>query len=1428
VLAITARGTKVDWVGRMAHTPSRKAGATLIAAIFYFQLLSALGPRPAAARVDPLNRIVVQIQKPNMLVVLDTSGSLTGVPGDVFDVVTDEVGVDCDDGIDCRGGLSSGTCTISGKGCYSDAQCTSSTCQKGYAACASDSDCMPNAGTCATGQACYTATDCPAQTSGHCALNNNTCSPTNKCTVTNKCKYGNVTCATSSDCRSGMCANNTTACNTDNDCPYKKTGGDCSFEPTPAGGCSDASATGMTSSNSNCPVQTTKVCSDNATRSCTLVADCGKWCTSNHNACTSSSQCQYYESCSTSGKSCNTQSNICTFDHTTCTTLYTDNICKDTNPCVPNPNPCNGVTVNSCLPGAAGDTCNATTTTTGSRMCRRGQTKCTSNSNCTAFTGDKCGPATSRLVMAKRVIRNIVNANANIVNLGLMTFYQTGYYPYYTVSGTSTTTTSTLISEGTLSAYGCYSRSAGLSSTCTLNGKTYTLHGGSNARYTIDDHDDYHDGDGHDGYSRDGDGRGSRDVTAAYCGYFCSIPNQGTGVFTAAYYDSSNVTGTTGGTKTVFPTYRGKVFTEAGVTYRYYDSKPDNYSNGLTPPISVANCGSSCSTACGGRWDTQLAPFINSNPTPADTNAVVTAFNQAMEPVGEGGLFANLGTPSGCTLENNGAADKNHSAYHYMQDVKAADTLSCRLNYVLFVTDGAANGPGDDNCTSSSCSAGNPQSAGCQCKAVLAAYHMRQNLGVKTFVVGFSSDATAGDGHTIADNIAKAGGTDVGGDGHAPYSFSATNEKELGSAIQSVIYQAVSGSYSTSPATASQGTIDGTTERSGTILLDARVDFPTWKGHLVAYDMTTGSPQLIWDAATRLTNMDWKKRKVYTRDASDNLTLISIDQTTGAILNKSALNAAGLGESPDEADRIARWALGDPTLKNPAILGSIINSTPIDVGPPADGTAPRQHRFYLDHQTRPSIIYVGSDDGMLHAFFTRNVTVNGVAYTAGNEAFAYLPRSMLGTLTNVFAQNGQVADPAKHIFGLASSPKVKNLCVANCDDEATAVWKTTLVMTEGWGGNGMFMLDITDPVPASGPPINVMWSAASTSQATTYGNDLGSTVSVPAYTFVPGTNSDDQRVIMVSGYPVDTTSTIQGRMLVSSSVQNGTIKTERTIVPGGTACTQEYALLTDVATSRRQLKDANGLFVGRKELLGAYFGDTWGNLWRYSAATDSAAKIASFGCPHPLHFSPTVVQLDADDPSNPFAGQIFLAQVTNSSLDPVTGGYAASKMVIMKETFTTGGPQLDTTFGTGGQIVLSSASTSQMCAVTNLAGTSCTTPLPANARPLATPTGIIKPDGTGFVLLSNWYVPANACVKGKTYLLVHDFSGSSVTLKQASKVGPDEPVLNPIIVNGALMVSASTGPINITAGLTLKVENAIEPLQNVGDVFQMNGWTEIQ
>jgi hypothetical protein len=1390
--------------------------ARLTVAAYYVGLLASMAttaglvdPPRAEARFNPLLIIQRQVHKPNMLVVLDTSGSLTGVPGGSFDS-TKEVGVDCDDGNNCRGGDAVGTCQATVKSCASDSDCRTSTCKVDRNACVVNADCLAQPGACTqttcdsnnancNKASCFFDADCPASTSGTCTSSKLACNPVTKCASMLKCTYGTSTCtSTSTPCPAyALCQDatgnaTTQQCSVDADCPLKTTGGTCAIS---GGSCTTAST---------CH----KVCSDKTT-ACSADSDCGvcsKGTTASGGHCKTNSDCTTKSAvCNITTNSCSTGNNKCNFPPYPCTVVQANNPCVETNKCVGPANTCTPGPANPCLTGSAGDICNVTAAAGTAGMCRTALTKCAKDSDCPA--GDSCGPATSRIVIAKRVLASIVANNSRLVNFGLMTFYQKGYFPYYSLSSWTTTTQTTFIDVGRLQTKGCFDASAGPAGSCVINGVTYTLRAASNSNYQIA-------------------GATGTNVDTNWCGSFCAISGKGTGAYNGSYYTYAVQNGTPSATPNVQASYLGKTTTISGTAYRYYDSSP-NYYNSPTkpPPISVANCGAGvCNATCGGRWDTQLAPFLDTSDDPTKADAMTAAINDRMQPASYGGLISYGGTPTGCALENSGAANSNASAYDYMKAVQAGDKLSCRQDYVLLITDGEANGPGDVGCDTALCAAADPKAAGCTCKAVLAAQDLRK-IGVKTFVVGFSGDVAIGTGKATNDNIAKAGGTDRGDDGQAPYAFNATSEADLVAAIQGAIYDAVKGSYSTSPPAVSAGTQLVGTVSSGSYALDSRVDFPSWKGHLLAYDATATGTNLIWDAAVQLANMDWKSRRVYTSDANGNLVPVTVDGT-GAVTNRSTLHTLGLGATDAEAETIARWMLGDPAQGNPAVLGAIINSTPIDVGQPGADPNPGGKAFSDKYASRPGLTYVGSDDGMLHAFYTKDATFGGVTHPGGSEAFAYLPPEMLPTVTHLYAQGGQLPDPSRHIFGLADSAKVKTLCVSNCTDATKAVWKTVLVMTDGFGGNEAFMLDITDPTAAT--PFSLIWHTATTSSASTYDAALGQTISVPGFIYNSTPTYDDNRLVFTSGYPVVANSTTQGRSIIAAAATTGQITNRAQISPvGNCGTTPEFTMLTDVATARDNGKDAG------RNFLAAYAGDTWGSLWRFTLGGSSPSPVMALGCQDPLHYAPLIVQLDRDD-FNAHPHEVYLVQVTNSALDDASQGFEASKLVFKRDIVNTSGVMVsDTTFGTGGSITLTAGVDKSMCALTD-AGGSCTTPLGAGARPMGTPIAILKADASGFIVMSMWYVPDLAgCGKGTTYLQLHQLSAvtggaSTVTLKQAIQVS-NEPVSSPIVVGGKIVILTSSGPQTLNSSINLNFVVGQATTTNGtsnGDPFKVLGWSE--
>jgi hypothetical protein len=1066
------------------------------------------------------------------------------------------------------------------------------------------------------------------------------------------------------------------------------------------------------------------------------------------------------------------------------------------------------------------------------KVCRIGLNRCWDNTDCTAYAGDTCGPGVSRMVIVKRVLASVVGDFFSTVNFGLMTFYQTfnkptatppnGYYPYYPVSGSITNNSiDRFMDKDQLEAAGCWTKNGGPASSCQIETLTFNRRGSVDSRYRIKT--------GADSYTI---------TDSNWCGLYCSsLPVAGTGYYVGSFYVHTDPQAAISSTTPIIrQTYGGKVITVGTTKYVYWNPPESNYAlNGTVGDMrGCATCGagtsmpiqggtpSTCSATTGGNWNVDMVPFMDTSNDLTKARSMAMAIMARMDKARYGGLAAAGGTPMGCTLWNNytGATEAT-SAFHYMQKVKGADSLDCRNNHVLLVTDGAPYQSPDLQCDSTACAS--TSLTGCNCHAVKAAKMLKDN-DISVYVIGMGGafSASAGSSGTISqktlNNIAKAGGTST--------AYFAIAEDQLKSQILNIIYDVAKGNYSTSPAVASA---------SGTMLLDTRVDFPDWKGNLIAYDVTTTPPSVAWNAATvsfdpATAGADfWKKRNVWTSSGTT-MVKIQVDQATGAITNKAELKTLGLGATDAEAELVARWMLGDPALGNTAVLGALVNSTPIDIGPPLKNDLPGGAAFVLANANRPSLIYVGSSSGMLHAFFSKSVTVGGVNYKAGQEAFAYIPQTFLGVNARLFAQNGQRPDPRDHLYGLANSAKVKDVCVEDCAGTGTPVWKSILVMTYGFGGTEAFTMDITNPFDSGGvktstAPAPVIWNSQylSPSQTSAYDNALGLTTSVPVFSYAKSATKDDFRLTFGSYYTDAATGSV-AKVLMNARLPTGEVLDSETVNPGNSCPTQEYGLLSDVASARNYNIDEE------TQVLAMYFGDTWGNLYRYvpdvggsnyTQTTGSASLIESYGCQHPIHFTPTVVQLDREIRSNR-PGEIYLVQVTNSALDPDTKDYAASKIVFRRDigNLDTGTVTSDSAFT---KIELT-AGTSALCGVTNAAGTSCTQTLPASARPASTPTAILRADGNGFQVVTTWYEPAaDGCTKGTTYLTLHEVlaSAGTVTQKLALKLA-NEPISAATFVGGKLYYATEAGVTDLTSQLPPSVSFT----RGKSGGFRRTGWSE--
>ena len=111
-------------------------------------------------------------------------------------------------------------------------------------------------------------------------------------------------------------------------------------------------------------------------------------------------------------------------------------------------------------------------------------------------------------------------------------------------------------------------------------------------------------------------------------------------------------------------------------------------------------------------------------------------------------------------------------------------------------------------------------------------------------------------------------------------------------------------------------------------------------------------------------------------------------------------------------------------------------------------------------QNRQEVIYVGANDGMLHAFDAKT----------GIEKWAFIPPFMMGkmpliinpALNKIKPGNSFEGDGGSNaIYGVDGSPVVHDMFFKGPHDTVEK-WHTIMIVPFGRGGNGFSVIDVTD------------------------------------------------------------------------------------------------------------------------------------------------------------------------------------------------------------------------------------------------------------------------------------------------------------------------------------------------------------------------------
>jgi len=270
--------------------------------------------------------------------------------------------------------------------------------------------------------------------------------------------------------------------------------------------------------------------------------------------------------------------------------------------------------------------------------------------------------------------------------------------------------------------------------------------------------------------------------------------------------------------------------------------------------------------------------------------------------------------------------------------------------------------------------------------------------------------------------------------------FLARNAVDLWTSLELVMLDIIS-RISTGAAVAVVSTERGYEER----LYRGKFMPGSWHGYLESFNLPyEAGDSPVWEAGYLLNQRSPGSRSVWTGIGANSMSFNS-----GSVA--SLMGPMGMVDT-DEAIKVINWTLGEHHEgmrdRDGWKLGDIIHSTPVVVGAPSNFNPEESYQnFMTAHENRTKMVYVGANDGMLHAFLA----------DTGEEAWAFVPEFALPMLP-------AIADSAYcHHYSVDLTPTVRDVKIGNS-------WRTVLVGGGRQGGAGYFCLDVTDPY---GPQL--MW-----------------------------------------------------------------------------------------------------------------------------------------------------------------------------------------------------------------------------------------------------------------------------------------------------------------------------------------------------------------
>lgn len=392
------------------------------------------------------------------------------------------------------------------------------------------------------------------------------------------------------------------------------------------------------------------------------------------------------------------------------------------------------------------------------------------------------------------------------------------------------------------------------------------------------------------------------------------------------------------------------------------------------------------------------------------------------------------------------------------------------------------------------------------------------------------------------------------------------------------------------------------------------------------------------DTSDMVPKWAWRASDQLPAHGSRNIVTWDSDSSTGKAFEWSNLSVNQKAELLDQED-LLNYLRGDQTNEEggngtetyrhrdpdvkfgvkPNLLGDVVNSSPIYVktsdfpygrltNAQGGGAYPA---FVTTNANRQARVFVGANDGMLHAFNA----------DTGVEEFAYIPGMVFSGLKDL------AFSPYAHKYFVDGK-------LHRGDAYLNSTWKTVLLGSLGAGGRGIFALDITDNPNTSADDLgsnSIMWEFTN--------SDLGYVLGEVQVVLL---NNGVWAAVFGNGYD-----SLSGKAGLYIKALDGTI------LDGS----NDYIFI-DTQTTANGLSEP--LLVdtdGDLDLDFAYAGDLQGNMWKFDLTSDTPSgweidygtaftpeplytAVDRDGNPQVITSAPTIVRRDppipSDEPSEQF------------------------------------------------------------------------------------------------------------------------------------------------------------------------------------------------